>query len=120
MSNLHWQPIHLVDMLQIPIHQNPVQQKKKYHHSVIGCNSRLDTLQAAVLNVKLKHFSNYIAARQDAAKYYSKNLSNISWVDLPKEEENCVHSFNQFTLKIKNGKRDQLQIHLCQHHKYEH
>ncbi len=87
-------------------------QKKKYHHSVIGCNSRLDTLQAAVLNVKLKYFPNYIASRQKAAKYYSKNLSTISWINLPKEEKNCVHTFNQFTLKINNGKRDQLQSYL--------
>ena len=87
-------------------------QKKKYHHSVIGCNSRLDTIQAAVLNVKLKYFSEYISARQKAAKYYSTNLSRISWIEIPKEESNCKHTFNQFTIKIKNGKRDLLQNHL--------
>jgi UDP-2-acetamido-2-deoxy-ribo-hexuluronate aminotransferase len=87
-------------------------QKKKYHHSVIGCNSRLDTIQAAILNVKLKYFSEYITARQEAAKYYSANLSEISWLEIPKEENNCKHTFNQFTLKINNGKRDQLQNHL--------
>lgn len=84
-------------------------QKKKYHHSVIGCNSRLDTIQAAILNIKLKYLNEYISVRQKAAKYYHKNLSEIRWIKLPEQEENCVHTFNQFTLKIENGKRDQLQ-----------
>ena len=50
-------------------------QKVKYHHSVLGCNSRLDTLQAAILDVKLKHLDEYGAARYEAAQYYTRRLS---------------------------------------------
>jgi len=84
-------------------------QKKKYHHSVIGCNSRLDTIQAAVLNVKLKYFERHLTARQEAAKNYYNLLSGINWIELPEKLENAVHTFNQFTLRIKDGKRNHLQ-----------
>lgn len=49
-------------------------QQVKYHHKVIGCNSRLDTLQAAILNVKLKHLDEYSHARHEAAQYYTFQL----------------------------------------------
>ncbi len=84
-------------------------QKKKYHHSVIGCNSRLDTIQAAILNVKLKYLTEHISARQAAANYYYKTLADINWLGLPKKEKNCLHTFNQFTLKIISGERNRLQ-----------
>lgn len=84
-------------------------QKKKYHHSVIGCNSRLDTIQAAVLNVKLKYFEKHLKARKEAANNYYHLLSGIDWIELPEKLENAVHTFNQFTLRIKNGKRNHLQ-----------
>ena len=87
-------------------------QKRKYYHEVIGCNSRLDTLQAAVLYVKLNYLDDYISARQKAAEYYFQNLDNINWITLPRKATYAVHSFNQFTLKIKNGKRDELQEYL--------
>lgn len=84
-------------------------QKKKYHHSVIGCNSRLDTIQAAVLDVKLKYLDNFLGNRQKAADYYYSELSEVSHITLPKKLENAKHTFNQFTLKVANGKRDQMQ-----------
>ena len=87
-------------------------QKRKYYHEVIGCNSRLDTLQAAVLNVKLKYLDEYISARQNAAEYYFQNLDNMDWITLPHKATYAVHSFNQFTLIIKNRKRDELQEYL--------
>lgn len=84
-------------------------QKRKYYHEVIGCNSRLDTIQAAVLNVKLKYLDEYISARQNSADYYYQYLNNVEWITLPRKATYAVHSFNQFTLIIKNGKRDELQ-----------
>ncbi|MBN1768003.1 MAG: DegT/DnrJ/EryC1/StrS family aminotransferase [Prolixibacteraceae bacterium] len=89
-------------------------QKQKYYHETIGCNSRLDTIHAAILNVKLKYLDSYIAARQKAAEYYYKNLSELNWLTLPNKATYANHSFNQFTLKIKNGKRDALQDYLKQ------
>lgn len=87
-------------------------QKKKYHHSVIGCNSRLDTLQAAVLNVKLKYLDDFLSNRIKAAEYYYASLSGIKGIILPPKTKYAKHTFNQFTLKIENGKRDELQAYL--------
>ena len=87
-------------------------QKLKYKHDVIGCNSRLDTLQAAVLNVKLKYLVDYIEARRNAAAYYLSSLANCSGITLPITASFAYHTFNQFTLKIENGKRDLLQSYL--------
>ena len=87
-------------------------QKKKYYHSVIGCNSRLDTIQAAILDIKLKHLDEYGKARHDAAAYYSKNLKDVKGIEIPFEAENSTHVFHQYTLKVLNGKRDALKKHL--------
>lgn len=87
-------------------------QKKKYYHSVIGCNSRLDTIQAAILDIKLKHLDEYGKARHDAAAYYSENLKDVKGIDIPFEAENSTHVFHQYTLKVLNGKRDALKKHL--------
>lgn len=92
-------------------------QKEKYHHDVIGCNSRLDTIQAAILNVKLKHLDEYGQARRDAAHYYTKRLKDFDpgqqFFITPKELEKSSHVYHQYTLKIKNGKRDALKQHLA-------
>ena len=87
-------------------------QKRKYYHEVIGCNSRLDTIHAAVLNVKLKYLDDYIAARQKASEYYYNNLNDIPWITIPHKAEYAVHSFNQFTLQVNNNRRNELQQHL--------
>ena len=89
-------------------------QKKRYYHEIIGCNSRLDAIHAAILNVKLKYLDQYLAARQRAADYYFENLGGIEWIDLPLRADQAVHSFNQFTIKVKNQQRDALQEHLKQ------
>jgi dTDP-4-amino-4,6-dideoxygalactose transaminase len=83
--------------------------KKKYHYEYIGVNSRLDTLQAAILQVKLKYLDQYNNARQKAAAYYDKALSNTKNITIPKRSENSGHIFHQYTLKVKNGMRDDLQ-----------
>lgn len=87
-------------------------QAKKYYHKVLGCNSRLDTLQAAVLKVKLKHLDEYSAARNKMADYYDENLAGISEIQIPDRMKNSTHVFHQYTLRIKNGKRDALQQYL--------
>lgn len=92
-------------------------QKIKYHHSVIGCNSRLDSIQAAILNVKLKHLDEYGKARYAAACYYTEKLKAFDpeeeYFITPKELKQSTHVYHQYTLKIKNGKRDALKQFLA-------
>lgn len=87
-------------------------QRIKYHHDVIGVNSRLDTLQAAILNVKLKYLNEYEQARSEVASYYDNGLKEINGLDVPKRSGNSTHVFHQYTLRIKNGKRDLLKKYL--------
>lgn len=87
-------------------------QKVKYYHDVIGVNSRLDTIQAAILRVKLKELDNYISNRQSAAKYYDQALSQLDWIEIPARFEDSTHVFHQYTIKIKNNKRDNLKEYL--------
>jgi UDP-2-acetamido-2-deoxy-ribo-hexuluronate aminotransferase len=87
-------------------------QKKKYHHSVIGVNSRLDSMQAGILDVKLKYLDKYSAARNKAAKAYDKAFKVIEGLQTPKRQKNSTHVFHQYTLRVKGGKRDALQKHL--------
>jgi len=89
-------------------------QSVKYHHEILGCNSRLDTLQAAILNVKLQHLDEYIQARQKVAKIYSKGLADIDGITLPKEMPYSTHVYHQYTLKVKNGKRNELKSFLSE------
>lgn len=88
-------------------------QEKKYYHQVLGCNSRLDTLQAEILKVKLKYLDTYSAARNKMADYYDLHLSSIAELQVPKRSSFSNHVFHQYTLKIKNGKRDSLQQYLA-------
>lgn len=87
-------------------------QAKKYYHSVIGVNSRLDTLQAAVLNVKLKHLNDFCSARQVVAARYDEAFRGVAGLEIPKREIYSTHVFHQYTLKIDDGKRDYLKAHL--------
>ena len=89
-------------------------QEKKYYHKVLGCNSRLDTLQAAILKVKLKHLDEYSAARNRMASFYDTNLSAIDGLQIPVRAKNSNHVFHQYTLQVKNGKRDALQQYLTE------
>lgn len=87
-------------------------QSKKYYHSVLGCNSRLDTVQAEVLKIKLKHLDEYAAARNKMAAYYDRHLSTIAGIEIPARAAYANHVFHQYTLKIKDNKRDALKKHL--------
>jgi len=84
-------------------------QRIKYHHDIIGINSRLDTLQAAILRVKLKYLSGYTKSRLEVANYYDQHLDNRR-VAVPHRSENSSHVFHQYTIRAE--KRDQLKKHL--------
>ncbi len=83
--------------------------KVKYHHDDIGINSRLDTIQAAILRVKLKHLSRFNEARRAVADQYDKAFSGCSSLSVPERMSYSSHIFHQYTLKVKNGKRDELK-----------
>ncbi len=87
-------------------------QSKKYQHDVIGVNSRLDSIQAAVLNIKLKHLDSYCDARNSVAELYDSSLKDINGLSIPIRVSNSSHVFHQYTLKIKNGKRNELKYFL--------
>jgi UDP-2-acetamido-2-deoxy-ribo-hexuluronate aminotransferase len=87
-------------------------QAEKYYHEVIGVNSRLDTLQAAILNVKLKYLNDYTQARQQAAAFYDEALAGIPGLEIPFRNPNSTHVFHQYTLKVEDGRRDALQAFL--------
>src|SRR5690606_1538535 len=89
-------------------------QKKKYHHDSIGVNSRLDTLQAAILEVKLKYLDDYAQRRNAAAKYYDEALSSVKEIKTPYRSGNSTHVFHQYTLRV-NERRDALKDFLEQH-----
>lgn len=85
----------------------------RYHHDVVGVNSRLDSIQAAVLNAKLPLLDQYNAARQNAARKYSAAFEGNENIIAPMICDICdCHVFHQYTLRITNGKRDQLMEHL--------
>ena len=88
-------------------------QTKQYYHGVIGVNSRLDSIQAAVLDVKLKHLDDYASARNAAAAHYDGAFSNIEEIQTPTREKHSTHVFHQYTMKIGNGKRDELKAFLA-------
>jgi dTDP-4-amino-4,6-dideoxygalactose transaminase len=87
-------------------------QKVKYVHEVVGCNSRLDALQAAILRVKLQKLNSYIAARQAVAAAYDAAFQHVFGLSIPSRSSNSTHVFHQYTLKVHNGQREALQQHL--------
>lgn len=81
--------------------------KAKYQYERVGVNSRLDSIQAAVLSVKLKYFNKHIKARQDAAKWYDEHLKSIEEIRLPERVSHSTHTFHQYT--IQTNRRNELQ-----------
>jgi UDP-2-acetamido-2-deoxy-ribo-hexuluronate aminotransferase len=77
-------------------------QKERYYHEIVGCNSRLDAMQAAILNIKLPLLDEYISARQKAAAYYDKAFANHPKITTPFRSEYCTHVFHQYTLILQN------------------
>ena len=85
---------------------------KRYYHDVVGVNSRLDSLQAAVLQIKLPLLDSFCDARRKAAMYYTEAFSNNSNIITPAISVFTNHVFHQYTLRITNGKRNELHQHL--------
>ena len=78
-------------------------QSVRYYHDVVGCNSRLDTLQAAVLNIKLQHLDTYIDARRAVAAYYDNAFADCKAITTPFQAANQKHVFHQYTMILDNG-----------------
>lgn len=88
-------------------------QAVKYHHEIVGVNSRLDTIQAAILDIKLKHLDEYARARNEVAAAYDNAFGKLDWIQIPAREKNSTHVFHQYTLKLKDpSDRDKLKAHL--------
>ncbi|MCO5236561.1 MAG: DegT/DnrJ/EryC1/StrS family aminotransferase [Chitinophagaceae bacterium] len=89
-------------------------QKVRYYHEMVGCNSRLDTLQAAVLNIKLKKLDEYTAARQKAAACYTEAFSGLEQITTPYIAPYSDHVFHQYTLILNGVSRDGLHQYLAE------
>ena len=89
-------------------------QIKKYVHKYIGVNSRLDTVQAAILRIKLRYLDTYSAARNAAASKYDQLLAGIAGLVTPVRQANSTHVFHQYTMKVTGRRRDSLKNHLEQ------
>jgi dTDP-4-amino-4,6-dideoxygalactose transaminase len=83
--------------------------KIRYYHDTIGVNSRLDTIQAAVLRVKLRHLDAFNEARQSAAAHYDRELSDVRGINVPVRAANSTHIFHQYTLRVEGGERNRLR-----------
>ena len=87
-------------------------QKIKYHHDVVGVNSRLDTLQAAILKVKLNYLDAYAMKRNDVARFYDRELSSVPFLELPYRSPNSTHVFHQYTVRTNGIDRDHFKAYL--------
>ena len=86
--------------------------KVRYYHDDIGVNSRLDTIQAAILRVKLKYLSKFNEARKVVADFYDEAFADCQDLIVPERVHNSTHIFHQYTIRVKNGKRDALKSYL--------
>lgn len=89
-------------------------QSKRYYHDVVGCNSRLDAVQAAILDIKLRYLDEYIAARRKAADYYDKAFAGNPKIKTPFRAANNHHVFHQYTLILEGVNRDALSAFLTE------
>lgn len=89
-------------------------QSETYYHDTVGVNSRLDSIQAAILDIKLKYLDEYAAARQEAADFYDRAFDGIEDLQTPRRAENSTHVFHQYTIQVKGGGRDALKKHLIE------
>ncbi len=87
--------------------------KIKYQHNDIGINSRLDTIQAAILNIKLKYLDQFNDERRSAADFYDKALGGCRSIKIPGRSEYSTHIFHQYTIRVGYGLRDELKKYLA-------
>jgi UDP-2-acetamido-2-deoxy-ribo-hexuluronate aminotransferase len=85
----------------------------QYYHDDIGVNSRLDSLQAAILRIKLRHLDEYCKARQNVAAYFDNAFANQSDIKTPERSKHSTHVFHQYTLVLRNVDRSKLREHLA-------
>lgn len=95
-------------------------QSRQYYHDIVGCNSRLDSIQAAILNIKLKYLDNYIDARRAAADFYDKKLGGHPNITIPFRTSSSRHVFHQYTILLQNSDnllllRDGLKSYLAEY-----
>ena len=88
-------------------------QSKRYYHDMVGCNSRLDTIQAAILEIKLRYLDEYINARRAVADFYDDAFKNHRRLTTPHRSNNSRHVFHQYTLLVEGIKRDELHQFLA-------
>jgi dTDP-4-amino-4,6-dideoxygalactose transaminase len=88
-------------------------QKKKYHHHSLGVNSRLDTIQAAMLRVKLRYLEQYQNARNEVASAYDLAFENHPYISIPKRDSNSTHVYHQYTVKLDGVNRENFSKHLA-------
>lgn len=89
-------------------------QSKRYYHDVVGCNSRLDAMQAAILTIKLKKLDEYIVARRKAADFYDAAFANSNKISVPFRDKNNKHVFHQYTILLEDVDRDGLNAFLAE------
>ena len=87
-------------------------QSKRYYHDIVGCNSRLDAMQAAILDIKLKHLDDYTAARRTAAARYNELFDGVEGIITPYDASNQKHVYHQYTLILEGIDRDSLSEYL--------
>lgn len=87
-------------------------QNKRYYHKHVGVNSRLDSIQAAILDIKLRHLDEFAAERRKAADYYDAAFADIEALQTPVRSDFSTHVFHQYTLIMKEGSREELQAAL--------
>ena len=87
-------------------------QSARYYHDVVGCNSRLDSIQAAILNIKLKQLDKYNAARQKVANYYNQAFASIEAITTPGVAKYSTHVYHQYTIQLNGVDRDAFIAHL--------
>jgi UDP-2-acetamido-2-deoxy-ribo-hexuluronate aminotransferase len=86
--------------------------KIRYYHDDIGVNSRLDTIQAAILRIKLRNLDSYNTARRAAADFYDESFIGCPWIKVPERMSCSSHIFHQYTISVLNGKRQMLKEYL--------
>ncbi|MDR0700713.1 MAG: DegT/DnrJ/EryC1/StrS family aminotransferase [Tannerella sp.] len=102
---------HLAEQLRLLANHG---QTEKYRHKIIGCNSRLDTVQAAILNVKMDYLDTFAARRRQLASRYDGALKSCTDILLPAKCEYTTHVYHQYTIRVQNGKRDALKAYLTE------
>lgn len=89
-------------------------QSKQYHHDVVGCNSRLDNLQAAILRIKLRNLDRFNMSRREVADHYDQFFSQFPEIKTPKRADNTTHVFHQYTLQLEGLNRDEMRAFLAE------